>query len=226
MGGVPGCLRRSLEQVGRQGGSLRSASTRLWGCEKCPCAGPTRRVRLLGDVSAGRPVPLAGLGGGGGWGQRVGCGGDVGGAAWRGTSPRDAAEGRGVLDGRGAGASASEGRPPGGPKGVSPGRVLRWAGYPTGLAGGQGGWPGQKTTKRPTSRPGARLPSGGQTVRTSVGSATSARWASLVLLISTASTRANVASTSSVVISGRTASQSGWLRGLLLTGAKVLTPRA
>ena len=117
-------------------------------------------------------------------------------------------------------------------------------------AGGPGGWRGGRrkpgansgqVTSKPTDQlssligaarkrrtpptqagRGRCLPSGGQTVRTSVGSETSATVATLVIML--ASTRASISRTSPVVTRGNGASHSGRLRGLLLTGARVLMP--
>jgi len=87
---------------------------------------------------------------------------------------------------------------------------------------GGGDWPGRKRRNPPTVAGGLALPSGGQTVSTSVGSETSATVATLVIML--ASTRASISRTSPVVTRGNGASHSGRLRGLLLTGARVLMP--
>ena len=73
---------------------------------------------------------------------------------------------------------------------------------------------------------GRCLPSGGQTVRTSVGVAISDRTEIADWLTMLASTRASISRTSPVVTRGNGASQSGRLRGFPFTGARVWIPAA
>ena len=155
-----------------------------------------RHRRWPGGGLAGRGAGAAGTAGAA---QKNGS--DLGqGEAWPGFEQRR----RRTFTGR------SLRRPAGG--GIQSGPPASWRG---GLA-----WP--KTAKPPTVAGGLALPSGGQTVSTSVGSQTSATVATLVIML--ASTRASISRTSPVVTRGNGASHSGRLRGLLLTGARVLMP--
>ena len=73
---------------------------------------------------------------------------------------------------------------------------------------------------------GRCLPSGGQTVSTSVGVAISDRTEMADWFTMLASTRASISRTSPVVTRGNGASHSGRLRGFPFTGARVLIPAA
>lgn len=195
-----GCRGRPGEGLGRQDVSLRSTPGACGGARSVLVLAPHDGSGSLATNALVVLSPLlewgAAAGGASGWGAGAPQAGPPGEERAQGMPPRDEATLMGGVPGRAERGAAARrarkslnggyGRRPAtvracyrlGLAWASPSRVrrrLRRLGDPTGLAGGQGGWPGRKREKPPTCAGGSSVLAVGQTVRTSVGSLTSAR---------------------------------------------------